>query len=111
MSGRARSHTRTAWETGAYRGWRRAGHECRHRYPPCRYNMEPEYHQYLPDLDHAARQGGEPSWGASPFRNTDRTGRFVVLASGTTATVKPCRSALTPAYPGRPWRLAEYRGV
>ena len=28
------------------------------------------------------REGGEPSWGAKPFPKDDRSGRFVVLASG-----------------------------
>jgi len=28
------------------------------------------------------RQGGQPSWGAKPFPKSDRTGRFVTLASG-----------------------------
>jgi len=28
------------------------------------------------------RQGGQPSWGAKPFPKSDRSGRFVTLASG-----------------------------
>ena len=28
------------------------------------------------------KQGGEPSWGAKPFPKSDRSGRFVALASG-----------------------------
>jgi redox-sensitive bicupin YhaK (pirin superfamily) len=28
------------------------------------------------------REGGEPSWGAKPFPKADRSGKFVVLASG-----------------------------
>ena len=43
-----------------------------------------------PDDDHASsrsgssrtREGGAPSWGAKPFPKGDRSGRFVVLASG-----------------------------
>ena len=46
------------------------------------YNMEPELTRLfqiwiLPD-----QAGGPPSWGAKPFPKSDRSGRFVTLASG-----------------------------
>jgi redox-sensitive bicupin YhaK (pirin superfamily) len=46
------------------------------------YNLEPEATRLfqiwiLPD-----QNGGQPSWGAKPFPKSDRSGRFVALASG-----------------------------
>lgn len=46
------------------------------------YNLEPEATRIfqiwiLPD-----RRGGAPAWGSKPFPKGDRSGRFVVLASG-----------------------------
>jgi redox-sensitive bicupin YhaK (pirin superfamily) len=37
------------------------------------------------------REGGEPSWGAKPFPKTDRSGKFVVLASGFGGDVEALR--------------------
>jgi redox-sensitive bicupin YhaK (pirin superfamily) len=46
------------------------------------FNEEPETTRLFQIWIEPDREGGEPSWGSKPFPKTDRTGNFVVLASG-----------------------------
>jgi quercetin 2,3-dioxygenase len=46
------------------------------------YNREPETTRLFQIWIEPDREGGEPSWGARPFPRGDRSGKFVVLASG-----------------------------
>ena len=46
------------------------------------YNMEAEATRIFQIWIVPDRPGGDPAWGARPFPKTDRSGRFVVLASG-----------------------------
>jgi quercetin 2,3-dioxygenase len=46
------------------------------------YNREPKTTRIFQIWIEPDKQGGEPSWGAKPFPKSDRSGRFVVLASG-----------------------------
>lgn len=46
------------------------------------YNREPETTRIFQIWIEPDRQGGEPAWGAKPFPKNDRSGKFVVLASG-----------------------------
>jgi redox-sensitive bicupin YhaK (pirin superfamily) len=46
------------------------------------YNLEPETTTLFQIWIEPKRQGGSPSWGAKPFPKSDRTGKFVTLASG-----------------------------
>ncbi|GAA0728065.1 pirin family protein [Sphingomonas japonica] len=46
------------------------------------YNLEPETTTLFQIWIEPKRTGGAPSWGAKPFPRDDRSGRFVVLASG-----------------------------
>ncbi len=46
------------------------------------YNLEPETAKIFQIWIMPRENGGEPSWGAKPFPKSDRTGRFVTLASG-----------------------------
>jgi redox-sensitive bicupin YhaK (pirin superfamily) len=46
------------------------------------YNREPETARLFQIWIEPDRQGGAPMWGAKPFPKDDRSGRFVVLASG-----------------------------
>jgi redox-sensitive bicupin YhaK (pirin superfamily) len=49
------------------------------------YNREPEDTQIFQIWIEPNRRGGPPAWGARPFPKDDRSGRFVVLASGDAA--------------------------
>ena len=49
------------------------------------YNREPEPTTLFQIWIEPDRGGGPPSWGARPFPKDDRSGRFVVLASGDAA--------------------------
>ncbi|MBV9418215.1 MAG: pirin family protein [Alphaproteobacteria bacterium] len=46
------------------------------------YNLEPETTTLFQIWIQPRKQGGQPSWGTKPFPKTDRTGKFVTLASG-----------------------------
>ncbi len=46
------------------------------------YNLEPETTKIFQIWIEPARHGGKPAWGAKPFPKSDRSGRFVTLASG-----------------------------
>jgi redox-sensitive bicupin YhaK (pirin superfamily) len=46
------------------------------------YNLEPEPTTLFQIWIEPTRRGGAPSWGAKPFPKSDRSGRFVTLASG-----------------------------
>ena len=46
------------------------------------YNLEPDTTRIFQIWILPNRRGGAPSWGAKPFPKTDRSGRFVTLASG-----------------------------
>jgi redox-sensitive bicupin YhaK (pirin superfamily) len=46
------------------------------------YNREPETTRIFQIWIEPDGQGGTPSWGAKPFPKGDRSGKFVVLASG-----------------------------
>jgi redox-sensitive bicupin YhaK (pirin superfamily) len=46
------------------------------------YNLESEPTTLFQIWIEPTRSGGSPSWGAKPFPNGDRSGRFVTLASG-----------------------------
>jgi hypothetical protein len=48
------------------------------------YNLESEKTTLFQIWIEPKRSGGSPSWGAKPFPKDDRTGKFVVLASGFT---------------------------
>ena len=46
------------------------------------YNLESEPTTLFQIWIEPTRSGGNPSWGAKPFPKADRSGRFVILASG-----------------------------
>jgi redox-sensitive bicupin YhaK (pirin superfamily) len=46
------------------------------------YNLEPETTTLFQIWILPTRDGGEPAWGTKPFPKTDRSGKFVTLASG-----------------------------
>jgi redox-sensitive bicupin YhaK (pirin superfamily) len=46
------------------------------------YNLEPGLTRIFQIWILPTRAGGDPAWGARPFPKTDRSGRFVPLASG-----------------------------
>jgi redox-sensitive bicupin YhaK (pirin superfamily) len=46
------------------------------------YNLEPETTKIFQLWILPREKGGAPAWGAKPFPKTDRSGRFVTLASG-----------------------------
>ncbi len=46
------------------------------------YNLEPGRTRLFQIWIEPKTHGGEPSWGAKPFPKSDRSGRFVTLASG-----------------------------
>ena len=46
------------------------------------YNLEPDVTKIFQIWIEPRARGGKPSWGAKPFPKADRSGRFVVLASG-----------------------------
>jgi quercetin 2,3-dioxygenase len=46
------------------------------------YNLEPEPAQLFQIWIQATTRGATPAWGTKPFPKSDRTGRFVTLASG-----------------------------
>jgi quercetin 2,3-dioxygenase len=46
------------------------------------YNMEPETTTLFQIWILPSKPGGAPTWGARPFPKSDRSGRFVTLASG-----------------------------
>jgi len=46
------------------------------------YNLEPEKTTLFQIWIEPRERGGKPSWGAKPFPKSDRSGRFVPLASG-----------------------------
>lgn len=46
------------------------------------YNREPEATRLFQIWIEPDRSGGEPTWDAKPFPKADRSGKFVVLASG-----------------------------
>jgi quercetin 2,3-dioxygenase len=58
------------------------------------YNREPEATRLFQIWIEPDRSGGEPTWGAKPFPKADRSGKFVVLASGyqTDAEALPIRA-------------------
>ncbi len=55
-----------------------AGNGVRH----AEYNLEPETTTLFQIWILPREAGGQPSWGARPFPKSDRSGRFVTLASG-----------------------------
>ena len=46
------------------------------------YNLEPEATRIFQIWIEPTGKGGAPAWGAKPFPKADRSGRFVILASG-----------------------------
>ncbi len=46
------------------------------------YNLEPETTKLFQIWILPTKTGGQPTWGTKPFPKADRSGRFVVLASG-----------------------------
>ncbi len=46
------------------------------------YNLEPETTTLFQIWIMPTRKGGQPGWGAKPFPKSDRSGRFITLASG-----------------------------
>jgi redox-sensitive bicupin YhaK (pirin superfamily) len=46
------------------------------------YNMEPQTTTLFQIWIQPSKPGGAPAWGARPFPKSDRSGRFVTLASG-----------------------------
>jgi redox-sensitive bicupin YhaK (pirin superfamily) len=46
------------------------------------YNLEPETTKIFQIWIEPTKTGGTPAWGARPFPKSDRSGRFVTLASG-----------------------------
>ncbi len=58
------------------------------------YNLESEPTTLFQIWIEPTRTGGAPSWGAKPFPKSDRTGRFVTLASGFDADVTGPAAAL-----------------
>src|ERR1700758_845185 len=46
------------------------------------YNLEPDVTKIFQIWIEPTVSGGEPSWGTKPFPKGDRSGQFVVLASG-----------------------------
>jgi redox-sensitive bicupin YhaK (pirin superfamily) len=46
------------------------------------YNLEPETTRLFQIWILPTREGGAPAWGAKPFPKSNRSGRFVTLASG-----------------------------
>jgi redox-sensitive bicupin YhaK (pirin superfamily) len=46
------------------------------------FNMEPITTKIFQIWIEPAERGGQPAWGAKPFPKSDRSGRFVTLASG-----------------------------
>jgi quercetin 2,3-dioxygenase len=46
------------------------------------YNLEPETTRIFQIWIEPRERGGQPSWGAKPFPKSNRSGRFVTLASG-----------------------------
>lgn len=46
------------------------------------YNLEPQTTTLFQIWILPTRSGGQPAWGAKPFPKSDRSGRFIVLASG-----------------------------
>jgi redox-sensitive bicupin YhaK (pirin superfamily) len=46
------------------------------------YNLEPDTTKIFQIWIEPTGRGGEPTWGAKPFPKSDRSGRFVPLASG-----------------------------
>ena len=46
------------------------------------YNLEPETTTLFQIWILPTKTGGEPGWGAKPFPKSDRSGRFITLASG-----------------------------
>ena len=57
------------------------------------FNREPETTRMFQIWIEPEREGGTPSWGAKPFPKGDRSGSFVVLASGFAGR---CRCAADP---------------
>jgi redox-sensitive bicupin YhaK (pirin superfamily) len=55
-----------------------AGNGIRHS----EYNLEPETTRIFQIWILPNKKGGSPAWGAQPFPKGDRSGRFVILASG-----------------------------
>ncbi len=46
------------------------------------YNLEPETTTLFQIWSEPTKTGGQPAWGAKPFPKSDRSGKFVTLASG-----------------------------
>ena len=46
------------------------------------YNLEPQTTKLFQIWILPTRKGGQPAWGTKPFPKSDRSGRFVTLASG-----------------------------
>ncbi len=46
------------------------------------YNLEPETTTLFQIWIEPTKTGGQPAWGAKPFPKSDRSGKFVTLASG-----------------------------
>ena len=46
------------------------------------YNLEPDSTRLFQIWIQPTQKGGAPAWGAKPFPKADRSGRFVILASG-----------------------------
>ncbi|MEP9401026.1 pirin family protein [Sphingomonas sp. VNH70] len=55
------------------------------------YNLEPETTRIFQIWIEPRQKGGQPSWGAKPFPKGERSGKFVVLASGSDADPEALR--------------------
>ena len=70
-------------QQGPHRSGRRAGDERRHRHPPFRIQSGADARRRIFQIwIEPTTQGGQPTWGAKPFPKSDRSGKFVTLASG-----------------------------
>jgi len=91
------------------------------------YNFEDETTRIFQIWIQPNTRGGKPSWGAKPFPKTDRSGKFVILASGFAedqdalpiradarvmgATVKPGETVTLTLAPTRHVYLVPARGI
>jgi quercetin 2,3-dioxygenase len=46
------------------------------------YNLEPTKTKIFQIWIEPSTQGGQPTWGAKPFPKSDRSGKFITIASG-----------------------------
>src|SRR5260221_901 len=74
------------------------------------YNLEPETTRLFQIWIEPNRSGGKPSWGAKPFPKSDRSGRFVTLASGFADDAEALPIPTDARGPGATPKAGETRG-